>query len=257
MFNTAKAIVQAIKIYLMNSQELTLNKIISLNGQKVLLNLRAVDISRLDPTTLLESALELISKVVENPYSLVILPCKDINIPYYQMSSIYSKLPRQVRKNLKKLYILGPSWSVRMYLNVFFFMASPKFFRKIKWVDDGFIKPYFYTFGVDLHVLMTNQFILPRVVGDSISLISRNLETVALFRMTPSVKVLAKVKEAYDKGDPGDLALDVLNDVHVACSLLKMFVRELPEAIVGTDLYLEVNQLLGNIFSFKVRYSRI
>ena len=166
------------------------------------------------------------------------------------MNSIYSKLPRQVRKNLKKLYILEPSWLLRVYFNVLIFMASPKFFRKIKWVDDKFIAPYFYTFGVDLRALMTDEPILPRVVQDSVNVISRNIQVIGLFRVTPSVKVLRRVKEAYDNGDPKDLAVDVLDDVHVACSLLKMFVRELPEAIILADLYPEVIALSSIVFFF-------
>jgi predicted CoA-binding protein len=235
----------------MNAQELPvpMDKIISVNGQNVLLNLRAVD-ETIDVNVLLERGLSKINQVTENPYTLVVLPANDLKIPIYQMSSIYSKLPRQVRKNLKKLCILEPSWLLRVYFNVLIFMASPKFFRKIKWVDDQFIAPYFYTFGVDLSALMTDQLILPRVVQDSVAVISRNIQVVGLFRVTPSVKVLGKVKEAYDNGDPKDLAVDVLDDVHVACSLLKMFVRELPEAIILADLYPEVIALSGLFICF-------
>jgi hypothetical protein len=226
-----------------------MDKILTVNGQNVLINLRAVD-ETINVNLMLESGLSKVSQATQNPYSLVVLPANDINIPIYQMNSIYSKLPRQVRKNLKKLYILEPSWLLRVYFNVLIFMASPKFFRKIKWVDDKFIAPYFYTFGVDLRALMTDEPILPRVVQDSVNVISRNIQVIGLFRVTPSVKVLRRVKEAYDNGDPKDLAVDVLDDVHVACSLLKMFVRELPEAIILADLYPEVIALSSIVFFF-------
>lgn len=228
-----------------------LSKMIKINGQNVLLNLRTVDLSVIDLSQLLERGLVQIKDTTENSYSLIILPPNDMNVPLNQMFSIYSGLPHKVRKNLKKLLILVPSsWSLRLYYNVLIFMASPKFFRKIKWVNDAHIAPYFFTFGVNLKVVMTDRLILPRVVTDSISVISRNLQVVGLFRITPSIKTLSNVKEAYNNGDPGDLALDLSGDVHVGCSLLKWFVRELPNAIFGLDFYTDLKELLGIFFLF-------
>ena len=220
-----------------------LHKIISVKDQNVLLNLRIMDLSEFDLALLLEKGLLQITEITQNSYCLIVLTADDLNISLYQMASLYSKLPHQLRKNMKKLYILEPSWSLKMYFNLLTFIASPKFFKKVKWVDDGFIAPYFFTFGVDLETVMTNQLILPRVVKDSISLISDHLQTVGLFRVSPSVKILGKVKTAYNNGDPGNFALDIVNDVHLACSLLKMFVRELPKPIFDDDQCKELKNL--------------
>ena len=212
----------------------------------ILLNLRIINISKMDLSSLLEKGLSQIAKVTEKSYSMIILPSDNLNVPLYELGSIYAKLPRHVRKNLSKLYILEPSLSVRLYLNILSFIASPKFFKKIRWVNDQFVAPYFYTFGVDLEKVMKYPFILPRVVTDSITVISRHLNVVGLFRMSPSLKVLNRVKKSYDDGNPGDLSLDLLDDVNLACSMLKMFVRELPKAIFDVSFYQEFKELPGN-----------
>ncbi|KAJ1848751.1 hypothetical protein LPJ70_000861, partial [Coemansia sp. RSA 2708] len=144
---------------------------------------------------------------------------------------------------------------------------SPKFFAKVTWVDtlsqlaalvplnqinvpqpvydynakvDGArgpaaeasvapASPDTQVFGVPL-ATDTAQ-LPPRAVRQCISYIRQHgLATEGLFRRSPPSTALRAAKDGFNRGQHVDLALA---GVHVACVLLKVFVRELPTPVFG------------------------
>ncbi|KAJ2537821.1 hypothetical protein EV175_006608 [Coemansia sp. RSA 1933] len=72
----------------------------------------------------------------------------------------------------------------------------------------------------------------PKAVLESISYIRRTgLDTEGLFRRSPPSTALRAAKERYNLGETVDL--EQAGGVHVAAVLLKLFFRELPQAVFG------------------------
>ncbi|KAJ1884301.1 hypothetical protein LPJ81_007116, partial [Coemansia sp. IMI 209127] len=93
-------------------------------------------------------------------------------------------------------------------------------------------------FGVALDKLVSSDGggtvarILPRPLLECISYIRREgLDTEGLFRRSPPSTSLRAAKERYNRGQAVDLELS--GGVHVAAVLLKLFYRELPDAVFG------------------------
>ncbi|KAJ2401709.1 hypothetical protein GGI23_001212 [Coemansia sp. RSA 2559] len=92
-------------------------------------------------------------------------------------------------------------------------------------------------FGVALDKLVSSDGgtvarMLPRPLLECISYIRREgLDTEGLFRRSPPSTSLRAAKESYNRGQAVDLELS--GGVHVAAVLLKLFYRELPDAVFG------------------------
>ncbi|KAJ3287408.1 hypothetical protein HK104_008629 [Borealophlyctis nickersoniae] len=96
-----------------------------------------------------------------------------------------------------------------------------------------------HAFGVKLEDIMgTNgEKGLPRVVSECIEFIRANgLDSEGIFRRSPASTSMQSAKQAYDRNDP-DIDLATLGGVHVACVLLKMFFRDLPEPLFPASMY--------------------
>ena len=106
---------------------------------------------------------------------------------------------------------------------------------------------------------------LPRVVKDTIAYIRQfgtqnkqtmrnlepsdspllGLEAEGLFRLSPSTALVRTLREAYDRGHP--IALANYNNLpdsaaHLSASLLKLFLRTLPEPIIRHEDYSSVEK---------------
>ncbi|KAJ2621116.1 hypothetical protein GGI25_003881 [Coemansia spiralis] len=99
-------------------------------------------------------------------------------------------------------------------------------------------------FGVPLETLVTNATagMLPRPLRECISYIRHNgLATEGLFRRSPPSTALRAAKDSYNRGQHVDLDLA---GVHVAAVLLKLFFRELPTPVFGTQNSYEIVRAL-------------
>ncbi|KAM3831579.1 protein FAM13A isoform 2-T2 [Vipera latastei] len=83
---------------------------------------------------------------------------------------------------------------------------------------------------------------IPTVVWDIVDYLSyHGLEQEGLFRVNGNLKTVEKLRLKYEGGDQVDLAAEA--DVSSAASLLKLFLRELPDRVIPSALYPKFIQL--------------
>ncbi|XP_039627449.1 protein FAM13C isoform X2 [Polypterus senegalus] len=97
-------------------------------------------------------------------------------------------------------------------------------------------------FGVSLSTLQKNGMTLdgvPAVVHSIVEYInSHGLEQKGLFRISSSLNKLKLLREKYERGEDVDLSEE--GDVEQAASVLKLFLRELPEAVIPASVHIAV-----------------
>ncbi|KAJ3057238.1 hypothetical protein HK097_010598 [Rhizophlyctis rosea] len=97
-------------------------------------------------------------------------------------------------------------------------------------------------FGADLALLMgaDGEKGLPPIVADCIAFIrSHGLDSEGIFRRSPASTAMQNAKKAYDRGEQVDL--EAVGGLHLACSLLKLFFRDLPEPLFPMRIYDTIN----------------
>ncbi|CAH7688604.1 Rho GTPase activation protein [Phakopsora pachyrhizi] len=230
--------------------------------------------------SLLKRSLSVISPITSvGPYSFIIFASPSDNAPTLkQIVSSYLILDRSTRKNLKSLYVLHPSFWSKLTMQVFLNgIVSWKMANKIRWINtlselanhvqinQISIPPEVYKFNLrleptirvpssrsiqttvfetDLDILMGTDGHrgLPVVVLDSTSCMRQTgLNSEGLFRRPPSSTTLRIVREAYDRGHPVNL-IDYQDSAHLSASLLKLFLRSLPRAIFGGELFERIRE---------------
>ncbi|XP_013913798.1 PREDICTED: protein FAM13A-like, partial [Thamnophis sirtalis] len=83
---------------------------------------------------------------------------------------------------------------------------------------------------------------IPTVVWDIVEYLSwHGLEQEGLFRVNGNLKTVEQLRTKYEGGDQVDLAAEA--DVSSAASLLKLFLRELPDRVIPSALYPKFIQL--------------
>ncbi|XP_070804533.1 protein FAM13A [Pituophis catenifer annectens] len=83
---------------------------------------------------------------------------------------------------------------------------------------------------------------IPTVVWDIVEYLSwHGLEQEGLFRVNGNLKTVEQLRMKYEGGDQVDLATEA--DVSSAASLLKLFLRELPDRVIPSALYPKFIQL--------------
>ncbi|KAF8523336.1 hypothetical protein BU17DRAFT_43851 [Hysterangium stoloniferum] len=221
---------------------------------------------------LLTRILAYLDLYVESDYTLVFLAAGGRYAPSWNwVWKVYrSQLSRKYRKNLKKLYIVHPSFFSKMLFSLAGAIISPKFFQKIQYCNTlsdlachvpltqidippavyqenlkheaGItlpIKPLTSHFGVPLEELMGihgEKGDVPRVVRDCVIYLRKSgMEQIGLFRRSPLSTTLNQVKAAYDRGHP--INLETYNEPHLAAVLLKKFFRDLPTPIFPEECY--------------------
>ncbi|XP_012579604.1 PREDICTED: protein FAM13A isoform X2 [Condylura cristata] len=101
-------------------------------------------------------------------------------------------------------------------------------------------------FGVslqDLHQQGLTENGIPAVVGTIVEYLTRHgLTHEGLFRVNGNVKVVEQLRLKFESGAPVELGKD--GDVSSAASLLKLFLRELPESVITSALQPRLIQVL-------------
>lgn len=225
---------------------------------------------------LLQRILSYLDLFVESDYTVVFFAAGGRYAPSWNwVWKAYRSLSRKYRKNLKRLLIVHPSFFSKMLFSLAGAIVSPKFFRKISYVDTLSelatqvpltqidIPPAVYkenlkqerhivlptptrsnVFGVPLEELMGyngEKGSIPRVLKDSIQdLLNSGLNEEGIFRRSPSSVLLKQVQEAYDRGQV--VSLKSFNDPHLAAVLLKKYLRDLPNSPFPESLYPDIRR---------------
>ena len=201
--------------------------------------------------------------IVEREYVLVYLAANQSSAnrpPFKWMRKVYTVFNRKYRKNLKQLFIIKPSHWIKLILSCFKPFVSGKFWRKVVQLP-GVNDIYAYLsptqlkfpasvleaitqskplFGVPLaEALQTPDHVqsgLPIVVAQCLRhLYEHGLNIEGIFRVPGDRTVLNELRMAYDAGDKVDL--DSVKDPHAVASLLKMYLRDLPEPLIPEALF--------------------
>lgn len=225
---------------------------------------------------LLQRILSYLDLFVESDYTVVFFAAGGRYAPNWNwVWKAYRSLSRKYRKNLKRLLIVHSSFFSKMLFSLAGAVVSPKFFRKIVYVDSLSelatqvpltqidIPPAVYkenlkqeqhivlptpirssVFGVPLEELMGHdgeKGSIPRVLKDSIQdILSSGLSEEGIFRRSPSSVLLKQVQEAYDRGQV--VSLPSFNDPHLAAVLLKKYLRDLPDPPFPESLYPDIRR---------------
>jgi len=220
---------------------------------------------------LLIRILSYLNLYVESDYTVVFLAAGGRHTPGWNwVWKAYRSLSRKYRKNLKRLFVVHSNFFTKMLFSLAGAIISPKFFRKITYVNTLSelaylvpltqidIPPAVYQenmkyereikmpvpsradlFGVPLEDLMGydgEKGGIPRVVKDSIMFLRETgMEEEGLFRRSPSSALLKQVQQAYDRGHV--VSMDTFADPHLAAVLLKKYLRDLPEPIFPERMY--------------------
>lgn len=93
-------------------------------------------------------------------------------------------------------------------------------------------------FGVSLQDLQQQGLTvngIPAIVGNIVEYLTKNgLTQEGLFRVNGNMKVVEQLRLKFESGVPVELRED--GDVCAAASLLKLFLRELPESVIPSAL---------------------
>ncbi|KAG2123806.1 hypothetical protein DEU56DRAFT_828775 [Suillus clintonianus] len=225
---------------------------------------------------LLQRILSYLDLFVESDYTVVFFAAGGRYAPHWNwVWKAYRSLSRKYRKNLKRLLIVHSSFFSKMLFSLAGAVVSPKFFRKIVYVDTLSdlatqvpltqidIPPAVYkenmkqeqhivlptpvrssVFGVPLEELMGHdgeKGSIPRVLKDAIQdLLTSGLNEEGIFRRSPSSALLKQVQEAYDRGQV--VSLQSFNDPHLAAVLLKKYLRDLPDPPFPDSLYPDIRR---------------
>lgn len=225
---------------------------------------------------LLSCILSYLDLYVESDYTVVFFAAGAKHAPSWNwIWKAYRSLSRKYRKNLKRLYIVHSSFFSKMLFSLAGAIISPKFFRKIVYINTLSdlahhvpftqidISPAIYqenlkhekqinmpvpirasVFGVPLEELMGfdgEKGSAPRVVKDAIQYIRESgLKEEGLFRRSPNSTLLKQVQQAYDRGQV--VTLPTFNDPHLAAVLLKKYLRDLPDPLFPETLYPVIRQ---------------
>ncbi|KAK7690195.1 hypothetical protein QCA50_006846 [Cerrena zonata] len=220
---------------------------------------------------LLARILSYLNLYVESDYTVVFFAAGGRHKPDWNwVWKAYRSLSRKYRKNLKRLYIVHSNFFTKMLFSLAGAIISPKFFRKITYIDTLSelayhvpltqidIPPAVYQenlkherqinlpvhqhadlFGVPLEELMGyngEKGGVPRVVKDCIQFLrSTGMQEEGLFRRSPNSALLRQVQEAYDRGHV--VSLETFGDPHLAAVLLKKYLRDLPDPIFPESIY--------------------
>ncbi|KAJ1911712.1 hypothetical protein H4219_005852 [Mycoemilia scoparia] len=217
---------------------------------------------------------------VENDYTVVLFSAPAMFKPNLKwLIQAYRRLGRKYKKNLKNLYIVHPSRWIRVLFSAMGSLFSPKFNKKVEWVDTlsqlatfvpidqlqipqpvyqynltkepEIIVPQEHTlhpprfFGVPIEELMGPSGIrgLPPPVADALDFIYTNgLSTHGIFRRSPAKTTLTKVRSMYERENHSTVAYALWGE-HVAAAILKMWCRELPYPIVPRAYYQIVSDI--------------
>ncbi|KAJ1724677.1 hypothetical protein LPJ53_001105 [Coemansia erecta] len=216
---------------------------------------------------------------VESDYTVVLFAANARYKPNLKwLFTAYRRLGRKYKKNLKALYIVHPSKWVQILMTAMNAVLSPKFAKKVQWIDtlselaylvpiDQInIPPEVYQHNatkeseikVPTHTVPSSRFFavplerlmgvhgelgLPAPVADALDYLYTNaLEVQDLFRRSPPSSTLQKVRNQYESEGHISVTYAVWGE-HVAAAMLKTWCRELPQPIIPAHYYEIIRQL--------------
>ena len=208
-------------------------------------------------------ALKTLDPVVERDYVLVYIAANQssANRPSFKwLRKAYSVFNRKYKKNLKKLYVVEASAWLRLVFNLFMGVVSRKFWAKVTFVKPlaelfQYLRPAQVRipgrvlaalchsqplFGSSLQAVAHNNAQLreglPVVVSQCLHFIyDAGLETEGILRVPGDRTLANQLRMQYDAGLP--VRLDVAREPYTVTSLLKTYLRELPEPLMTAELH--------------------
>eukprot|EP01102_Stenamoeba_stenopodia_P010133 TRINITY_DN3020_c0_g1_i1.p1 TRINITY_DN3020_c0_g1~~TRINITY_DN3020_c0_g1_i1.p1 ORF type:complete len:726 (+),score=187.57 TRINITY_DN3020_c0_g1_i1:179-2356(+) len=241
----------------LESQKMIYRAGVDKEGRPVVVLMMKNFVKQTDTEFLLLYFIFVMDQVVENNYVLVFCNTKSSgdNRPSFSwMRKAYSLFKRKYKKNLKALYIIHPNFSIKLVFKVFKPFVSAKFWKKLVYIEDltaifqyierdqlmlpetvfmhnaTIVKPK-PMFGIPLHEVVAHYPSvsgLPPVVEKSIEyVLKRATHVEGIFRMSGTQTLVDELKRAFDRGE--DVNLQKYEDIHTVASLLKLFLRDLPE----------------------------
>ncbi|KAI8904716.1 hypothetical protein EDD86DRAFT_277914 [Gorgonomyces haynaldii] len=103
--------------------------------------------------------------------------------------------------------------------------------------------PPMQSFGINLEQLMAldpDESPVPKLVENVVKYIEKNdLASEGLYRISGSGAQIAKIRTVLGRNPSADLT-SVVDDVHAAAGLLKLFFRELPDPVFPRGMYLQL-----------------
>ncbi|KAJ7379055.1 Rho GTPase-activating protein 1 [Desmophyllum pertusum] len=234
------------------------------NGRPVIVfsAYRIPPIHSIDHTRLFRYLLCTLDQYVENDYTIVYFHygLTSKNKPAMsRVIQLYRDLDRKYRKNIKALFVVHPSSTIKLIWATVAKIASPKFSRKLCYVTrlhdlqnietcrtkaSGVFYatpaeiPKSQQFGVSLTWMRENNNgeCIPPVMLTSVKFLRETaLEVEGIFRRSGNMKTIKDITQMFNKGfavrysDP--------EDIHCAAVIMKRFLRELPEPILTFKLY--------------------
>jgi Rho GTPase-activating protein 1 len=224
-------------------------------------------------------AISVLDPIVEQDYVLVYVHSglTSENRPAFAfLSKCYKMFNRKYKKNLKRLYIVHPTFWVRTSFALFRPFLSAKFWRKLvyinavdeldKTIDRSQITlprvalehgasaaqpaPRERVMGVPLAELLARSSIaspatagpdasgqqLPLFLEQSLTYLRANAHVEGILRLSGSILEIKKLAAAVDEGRFDAFAAS-LTDPHVVGGFVKLWMRELPDPVVPHALY--------------------
>jgi Rho GTPase-activating protein 1 len=213
-----------------------------------------------------------LDKVVEQDYVMIWCVNNSANQQrpgFSWLLNVYRSLARKYKKNLKKFYLVHPTFMFKLIIKCFRPFVSEKFWKKLvmadrvqeiyKDIDKSKVPLPPSVLAYDFLLRGANEPTIqppvfaepldkvmkrPDHVGHSIPIILEEcfayilqgdlVQTQGIFRISGAVSEVQKLKILYNNGDHIDLAHC---DVHTVSSLVKLFFREMPEPLFLYELY--------------------
>eukprot|EP00761_Pharyngomonas_kirbyi_P003604 gb/GECH01003608.1/.p1 GENE.gb/GECH01003608.1/~~gb/GECH01003608.1/.p1 ORF type:complete len:753 (+),score=183.31 gb/GECH01003608.1/:1-2259(+) len=214
-------------------------------------------------------------QLVDNPYVVVYCVNNNSNVQRPQFSwlrDVYRRLTRKYKKNMKDLFVLHPTFWMKLMFRFFRPFLSTKFYRKLHYLDRvsqlySFVDKSELSlppdvlehdimnsssssksessdlphaiFGVPLSQVMNRKEetgSIPRVLANVFSYLEeRAPHTEGIFRIPGNMSEIQKLKIFFDNGDNVDLSS--FKNPHIVSGVLKLYLRELPSPILPFNVY--------------------
>jgi len=198
-----------------------------------------------------------------------------LNRPSYTwLMRAYRHIDRKYKKNLKALYIVHPTKWIKFLWPVLRSMISSKFSNKVLYINHlDELNDYLYRENLNVPTIVTNsdlpspttssiplialkatrkfhvplQFILDQERGETIPIVLREtidflrnsgLQEPWLFCRTAPILLVKEIQFRYNEGE--SILFEQFADVHLAATVLKIFIRDLAEPLFTFRLYPEL-----------------
>ncbi|CAF0917889.1 unnamed protein product [Brachionus calyciflorus] len=228
---------------------------------------------------LLEVLYGVLEKYVESEYTLVYFHhgLKSSSQPSFNwLAKVYKMLDRKFKKNLKALYVVHPTMLFKVLWQFIRPLISSKFNKKVTYCNtlaelgvhidlnilkihdqikryDASLKPRkssvtsneteklgpYQQFKVSLQTIAdaNKGDPIPLCVKEAVIYLRKNIDEEGLFRKSGSFERIKEIQNLYNYGQP--VAYHTY-EFHVAASILKAFVRELPESLLTDTIFNEM-----------------